>query len=113
MSTCSATCEAPGTLAAANEWIELTVRTAGRQLAERRVWCFKPGAVFELPRKLPRHLPHEKWLSFSGFRAGEVIRMTLDPFEAVVMEGVPGGGERAQEGTPHGGSGRNVQPSSP
>lgn len=49
MSTCSATSEAPGTLAAANEWIELTVRTVGRRLAERRVWSFEPGAVFELP----------------------------------------------------------------
>lgn len=29
MSTCSATCEASGTLAAANERIELTVRTEG------------------------------------------------------------------------------------
>ncbi|WP_455563659.1 hypothetical protein [Akkermansia massiliensis] len=34
MSTCSVTREVPGMLAAANEWIELTVRMAGRRLAE-------------------------------------------------------------------------------
>lgn len=83
MSTCSATCEAPGTLAAANEWIELTVRTAGRRLAERRVWSFEPGAVFELPRKLPRS-----------------YTVTSPPREAAAHLRVPGRGGRPDDAGP-------------
>lgn len=80
MSTCSATCEASGTLAAANERIELTVRTEGRRLAERRVWCFEPGAVFELPPEAPR-----------GYT------VTSPPREAAALLRVPGRGSRPDD----------------
>lgn len=68
----------------------LTVRNPS---AERRFWSFEPGAVFELPLEASRSYavtsPNGKRQPFSGFRAGEVARMTLEPFEVVVMEGVP------------------------
>lgn len=68
----------------------LTVRNPS---AERRVWSFEPGAIFELPPEAPLNYavtsPNGKRLPFSGFRAGEVARITLEPFEVVVMEGVP------------------------
>ncbi len=68
----------------------LTVRNPS---AASRVWCFEPGAVFELPPEAPRNYvvtsPNGKQLPFSAFRAGEIVRLTLKPFEVIVMEGVP------------------------
>lgn len=61
--------------------------------AERRLWCFEPGAVFELPPEAPRGYsvssPNGKRLPFSAIRAGEIVRLELEPFEVVVMEALP------------------------
>ena len=68
----------------------LTIRNPS---SERRTWSFDPGAVFELPPEAPRSYsapsPNGKRLPFSGFRAGEIVRMELEPFEVIVVEALP------------------------